>query len=819
MPTPISTRCKNTAPFAKGGQRVTVRTLRQRGGFTVLKLSRYVKWITVIVLLVAIILVIVRVLPRPPLSMAFASSTAIYDTNHKLLRLTLADDEKYRLWTPLKEISPTLIAATLLHEDRHFRQHPGVNPFALTRGAWRTYATDLRRQGGSTITMQLARLKYGMASRTVAGKLQQVLRALQLEAMYSKDAILEAYLNLVPYGANIEGVGAGSLIYFGKRAQNLSLPEALALTVIPQSPARRGLGASAGADTSALMQARAALFQVWLTAHPEDANKSHQIAVPLKLAAIDSLPFAAPHAVNALIAEQRQRAVVPSQQREIRATLDLRQQRLLERQVRAYVNTHARIGIKNASAMLLDTRTMEVKAQVGSADFFNDDIEGQVNGTLAKRSPGSTLKPFVYALGLDQGLLHPLTVLRDAPSSFGYFSPENFDGQFAGPITAKDALIKSRNIPAVQVSARLSKPSLYDFLRTAGVARMKPEAHYGLALVLGGGEVTMEEMVTMYAALANGGELRKVRYSKGDDQPATAVRLLSEEASFITLEMLKDNPRPHESALATRRVDVHWKTGTSYGFRDAWSVGIFGPYVLAVWIGNFDGEANPAFIGAEAAAPLFFQMIDALAADERHMPTMVRLPPRRLTKIEVCAASGDLPNAACPQTAKTWFIPGVSPIRVSTIHRQLAIDKRSGLQACAPFRESDVRYDVYEFWPSDLQKLFREAGMPRRTPPNFMPQCAASVSAGEPPRIMYPLRGVTYTLRNASAADESVNLQAVTDGDAREVFWFADQTFIGRAKSGAALAWKPTVAGNYLLRAVDDQGRADSRELTVAVVR
>jgi penicillin-binding protein 1C len=778
------------------------------------RFARRLKWPIIIVAVMATMIAIVRVWPRTPLSASFASSMAVYDAHGKLLRLTLSDDDKYRLWTPLKDISPTLVEATLLHEDRHFRKHPGVNPFALTRGAWRTYFTRERRQGGSTITMQLARLKYGMPSRTVAGKFQQIARALQLEALYGKDEILEAYLNLVPYGGNIEGVGAGSLIYFGKRAEKLTLPEALALTVIPQSPARRGSATRA----DALWQARAALFAEWLAAHPGDAGKAAQLATPLSLGTVEALPFAAPHAVDALVAQVRQMA--PTQkirQTEIRATIDLRQQRLLERQMRAYVSTHRRIGIKNAAAMLLDTRSMDVKALAGSADFFNGEIEGQVNGTLAKRSPGSTLKPFVYALGIDQGVLHPATILRDAPSAFGAFSPENFDGQFVGPISAKDALIKSRNIPAVQVAAKLNKPSVYEFLKSSGVTRMREPAHYGLGLVLGGGEVTMEELVTLYAALANGGELKPIRHHSSE--PATnGRRILSEEASYITLEMLKDNPRPHESALASRRVDVQWKTGTSYGFRDAWSVGVFGPYVLAVWIGNFDGEANPAFIGIDAAAPLFFQTIDAIVADQA-LPQTVRVPPKRVTKIDVCAASGDLPNADCPQKTQTWFIPGVSPIRVSTIHRKLAIDKRSGLAACAPYREEEVRYETYEFWSSDLQKLFRDAGMPRRTPPNFLPHCANTQHAGAAPRITQPLRGVTYTLREAKLGEDSVSLNAVTDADASEVFWFADQTFIGRAKPGSALAWKPPGAGNYLLRAVDDHGRADSRELPVAVVR
>jgi len=796
-------------------------------------MKRHSRYCLIALTIMAVAILCIRLWPRAPLAQSFASSTAVYDTNGRLIRLTLSDDDKFRLWTPLKEISPTLVEATLLHEDRHFKLHPGINPFALGRGAWRTYFTDERRQGGSTISMQLARLKYRLNSRSVAGKLKQIARAIQLEMSYSKNDILEAYLNLVPYGANIEGVGAASLIYFSKRAEKLTLPEALAMTVIPQSPARRG-GVS---ETSfaPLVEARAALFKEWVEVHPGDADKGAQMATPFKLGSIDELPFSAPHAVESLLASTRIAKAKNESATEIRATIDLRQQRLLERHLRAYVAANNRSGIRNASAMLLDTRTMAVKAVVGSADFFNADIDGQVNGTLAKRSPGSTLKPFVYALGIDQGVLHPATVLRDLPTSFGPFSPENFDGQFVGPITAHDALIKSRNIPAVQVASKLSKPSLYDFLKTAGVARMKPEAHYGLALVLGGGEVTMEELVTLYASLANRGELKPLKYSASTasttsaDSAMPGIRMMSEEAAYITLDILKDNPRPSESTFATKRFPVAWKTGTSYGFRDAWSVGVFGPYVLAVWIGNFDGEANPAFIGAAAAAPLFFQIVDSISADSRNMADAAQFQPvqplpKRLTKIDVCTASGDLPNAACPQTSSTWFIPGVSPIRVSTLHRRIAVDNASGLQACTSI--ANVRYETYEYWSSDMQKLFRDAGLPRRTPPAFMPQCHETENVGSPPKITSPLRGVTYTLRefqhanDASAnTEESVNLRATTDADTREVFWFADQTFIGRAKAGAGFAWRPSAAGNYTLRAVDDHGRADSRELRVTVVQ
>jgi penicillin-binding protein 1C len=769
---------------------------------------------------------LLRVMPRLSLAAGVSSSIAVYDSNGRLMRLTLSSDDKYRLWIPLKEASPQLVDAVLLHEDQHFRSHFGVNPVALVRATYRTFVAGERRQGGSTLTMQLARMKYRIASRSIPGKIEQILRALQLELFYSKADILEAYLNLVPYGANIEGVGAASLIYFGKRAEKLSLPESLALAVIPQSPARRGSSRGAETEHAALLKVRAALFAEWTVQHPEDGDKAPLMQTALRIKRIDELPFAAPHAVDALLAQHRNDAGAGA---EIRSTLDGKMQRLIERRMREYLAAKARLGMRNAAAMLVDYGSMEVKAVVGSANFFDDGIDGQVNGTLAKRSPGSTLKPFVYALGIDQGLLHPLSVLKDAPTSFGPFSPENFDGQFAGPISATEALVKSRNIPAVIVSSRLSKPTLYDFMRQAGIAHMKSESHYGLALALGGGEVTMEELVTLYAMLGNRGELKPLRYTASTSKTAarTGVQLLSEEASFMTLQMLKENPRPGETPLAGHGVPVAWKTGTSYGFHDAWSVGVFGPYVLAVWVGDFRGESNPAYIGVQAAAPLFFNIIDAIAAEQKNLTEPPHPMPRYLARVEVCTASGDLPNAACPQKSETWFIPGVSPIRVSTIHRTLAIDTRTGLRACPSQSAAHVRFETYEFWPSDMLKLFREAGMPRRVPPRFGEICRSMIAndeIGGGPKITSPLRGLTYTLRHgkgaaSAAGEEVVTLNAISDSDVREVFWFVNETYLGRSAGGATLAWKPAQPGQFILRAVDDRGRSDARDVRIAMVQ
>lgn len=806
-------------------------------------------------LCVAIVVVVaVRLWPHPSLADSFPTSRAVFDSGGRLMRLTLAADEKYRLWTPLPSISPELVDAVLLHEDQYFFRHPGVNPVAIVRAGLRTYSGGAR-QGGSTVTMQLVRLMYRQNTRSPAAKLLQVARAIGLELRYSKAEILEAYLNLAPYGLNIEGVGAASLIYFSRTPKRLALPEAMTLAVLPQSPSRRALAA----DRS-LKDARNRLYARWIQAHPVDAAQRGLIDMPVVLKSPSELPFRAPHVSTMLLADAR--GLGAGGGNVIHSTIDAKLQRLLERQITNAMPRERRVGINNASAMLVDTRDMSVRAVAGSADFFDESIDGQVDGTQARRSPGSTLKPFIYALGLDQGLLHPMTILKDAPTAFGPFSPENFDGRFAGPISAHDALIRSRNVPAVAISAKLSAPTLYQFLKSTGVGRMQSERHYGLGLALGGGEVTMEELVRLYATLANRGVMKPLRYTREEQDAATrilmkplryareeqdaatrtapertrragtsasGIRLLSEEASFIVLDILRDNPRPEQASAATSRIPIAWKTGTSWGFRDAWTVGVFGPYVLAVWVGNFDGQGNPAFVGVQAAAPLFFQIADAVAASQPGLIEPQYRQPPNLKRIEVCAASGDLPNAACPLRVETWFIPGKSPIRLSTLHRTIAIDTRTGLPACAPVDAKLVRVETFEYWPSDLAQLFAQAGLPRRAPPQR--RCARMDAgaggsdaddsdiegiAGLRPAITSPLRATTYTQR-AGAAAQVLALNAIADADAGALHWFANGAYIGAARPGTALAWQPP-PGAYVLRVVDDHGRADARDVRVEVV-
>jgi penicillin-binding protein 1C len=744
-----------------------------------------------------------RAWPGAPLRELAPGSTAISTEKGELLRLTLAGDGQYRLWVSLDEMPPRLPAAVVLYEDRWFYRHPGVNLVALARAAAHD-GLGQRRLGASTITMQLARRVYRLDTRTALGKMRQMALALWLEMRHSKHDILEAYLNFAPYGRNIEGVGAASLIYFETPVARLSVPQLMTLAVIPQNPRERR-PRPAATVSPALDGARRRLWTRWLEREPGDTRFSGAIAaVPAQ--SPEQLPFLAPHLTDALLREAAG---------DVHTTLDLRQQRTVERIVHTYVSGQSALGIHNSGALLLEVTGGRAltRAYVGSFDYRDTAIDGQVNAVTAKRSPGSTLKPFVYGLALDQGLLHPRTILKDVPTAFGPFSPENFDGRFVGPIAAEDALIRSRNVPAVAVASQLSRPSLYDFLKTAGVSRMQSERHYGLALALGGGEVSMEELGRLYALLLNGGRLPALQSIAAVDA-LPGDRLLSEEASFIVLDMLKKNPRPDTGLPADP--SVAWKTGTSWGFHDAWSVAVFGRYVLVVWIGNFDNSGNPAFVGVQAAAPLLFRVVDALRGQGLDAGEIARAMPANVARVQVCAASGDLPNAACPQTVGTWYIPGKSPIRVSDLHRIVYVDA-AGRRVCGP--GAGVREEVYEFWSSDMLRLFREAGMPRRVAPPA-PPCGAVAADGaddrEGPRIVSPVRGLVYTLRISQWAPLSLRADAAAGTQA--IYWFAGKAYLGRAPFGEGLAWLPPQPGHYSLRAVDDRGAADTRELLVDFV-
>ncbi len=685
--------------------------------------------------------------PKPSLYGTATFSRVLEDSRGEVLRITLSEDEKYRIFTPLREIPTELQSATLLYEDRKFYSHYGVNPLALMRSGW-NMLTGSRRMGGSTITMQLVRLTNNMDTTSIPGKLRQIFAALVLEQHYAKTEILEAYFNLAPYGANVEGVGAAARVWFHKKPQNLNLTECLALVSIPQNPSVRGLHRATG--NSALEDARARLGSIWEEAvekaKNEDPTRAALYALPLKVYTTADMPFLAPHAVNSVLpliqnAPAASRAFSPSGP--FRLTLDMRVQRLVEKRLHQNIARSVNWGMRNACVVLVENSTSHIKALVGSADFWDASIKGQVDGTLAPRSPASTLKPFIYALALEQGLITPATILSDSPHGFGAYMPENSDGTFAGPISATEALQRSRNIPAISLANRLKNPDLYSFLQKGGIAFPRPLSHYGLSLVLGGAEVRPRELAGLYSALANYGLWQPpILYMPA--RQTVPVSLLSPEAAYITLSMLQ-NPAP----------GVYVKTGTSNGYKDAWAAGIVGPYTLIAWVGNFDGSPNQAFTGQGAAVPLFLDIASSLASFKR-WDSAALMEQRReglnLARIPICTATGEpvQENEPCiSRTGRsnaivsTWYIPGISPVRGKGEANTL--------------------------------------------------------------RLISPRENMAYQARIAEAASIPLRVEK-KEGDESPIFWFIDERFLGSALPGEILLWEAT-AGTWTVRAVSQDGR------------
>lgn len=737
------------------------------------------------------------------------TGTMLLDRNGQLLRFTTASDGRYRLWMNLDEYAPVLTDAVLTKEDRSFWVHPGVDLPALANAALHSLILKDYHAGASTITMQLVRLLWKLDTDNIGGKLLQIIDAVGLSVFYSKEEVLELYFNLAPCGGNVEGFGTASRIFFGKAPNRLNLAEAMTLAVLPQDPAHRN--PADPRSLPAILNARSQLFPQMVQRFPGLAKRELELELPLQFR--HELPFRAPHFSQSLIAQW-------PVARRIGTSLDLELQTILERRIGQFVNRLSGVGITNASAMLVKADTMEVLASVGSADFFNDTIQGQVNGTTAQRSPGSTLKPFIYALAMDQGVIQPRSILKDTRVHFGGYNPDNFDNDFLGPISAADALILSRNVPAVSLAGKIHDPDLYDLMKQAGVSVPYPRSHYGLSIVLGGAEVTMQDLVRLYGSFARGGTIGAIRPVLDIDRhPISAdrqsIRLFSPEAAWLVRQILSAKPRPYDfgdyasgSQMIHEPGAVAYKTGTSVGFRDAWAVGVFDGLILAVWVGNFDGASNPEFLGLRSAAPLFFEIVDALRAGHEADVVRNRTPPvqpARIVRAAICRVSGQLATPLCGDVVMSPFIAGVSPIETCTVHRQFDIDNLSGLRRSQEIADRTHK-ETYEIWPADIMDIFAQAGLMRRLPPSLDPaDNPAEAATGDKPSILSPVAGMQY-FYDISAADERIPFISAVASDSKKVWWFLDGGLLGNAAARVPLFWKPQ-AGKHELKAVDDRGR------------
>ena len=783
-------------------------------------------------------------------------------------------------------VSPLLHEAMLTIEDRWFYYHCGINPVSMITAFYDNVKSGEVVRGGSTITMQLARLMEPKA-RNVPNKLIEMFRALQLELAYSKSEILNLYFNILPYGGNIVGTGAASRFYFNKPQYAISLGEAALLAAIPNAPERLRPdrfpenARHARAKVLNRLHARGQISeQQWQEALREP--------IPTKR---HSLPFKAPH-LSRLLVNRYQSSVISHPLRDgfvkrgasltenystadgrIYTTIDAKVQETAVRILREYLNASA-AGLADSRGLpshtastgaivVMDTQSREVLAMVGSHDFFDQRALGQINGTLASRSPGSTLKPFVYALGIEQGLITPETLLFDVPVTYSGYEPVNYDGIYNGYVTARQALARSLNVPAVNLHARLKNRSLHAFLQQAGISTLAPVKKYGLSMVLGGCEVNLLELTTLYAGLANMGEFApyqlvlrshpqksRDRADRGRALPMSSAinrqsqevfgkarpsltskkRLLRKETSFIITEMLTTsqlpvntvkNPEAFEVTLNLPK--IAWKTGTSYGHRDAWCIGYSPRLTIGVWLGNFDGKGVPMLSGSDAATPILFALFNALTGQDTHR-WFTR--PEALKMREVCALTGALPSLHCPTRKNDVYIPGISPVKACAIHKRIYIDEVTGYSLCSHCRnlprieknyvqhDTNVQTKIFEEWPAEAATWLAKNGFAVPVLPRHNPLCTGTI-AGTAPVILSPTADTVYYIRGAVPLEQQkIQLSASTSNRTQQLFWFLDGELIFKGNAGQP-HWLIPVQGEHVLTCVDAEGRSASRPLHV----
>lgn len=781
-------------------------------------------------------------------------SRIVLDRNGEWLRAFLANDGMWRMSENNNTVSPLLHQAMLTAEDKWFYYHFGINPVSITTALYDNIKAGEVVRGGSTITMQLARLMEPKA-RNVPNKLIEMFRAIQLELAYSKSEILNFYFNMLPYGGNIVGTGAASRLYFNKPQHAISLGEAALLAAIPNSP--EGLRPDKFPENA--RKARAKILDR-LLAHRQISEQQWQEAlqepIPTKRYPI---PFNAPHLSRMLVKGNRWDNATLADGR-IYTTIDAKVQETAVHILREYLKAAA-AGIANhhlqshsastGAIVVMDTQSRQVLAMVGSHDFFDQDASGQVNGALAPRSPGSALKPFVYALAMEQGLLTPETLLFDVPVTYSGYEPVNYDGIYNGYVTAHQALARSLNVPAVNLNAQLKDITLHAFLKQAGITTLVPTQKYGLSMVLGGCEVNLLELTTLYAGLANMGEFASYQLTLHPPINATTLdaakiesisqRLFREETSFIITEMLTTsqlptntvkNPEAFESTMNLPK--IAWKTGTSYGHRDAWCIGYSPKLTIGIWLGNFDGKGSPMLSGADAATPVLFALFSALTGQDTHRWFT---KPEQLKTREVCALTGAVPSPHCPAHKSDVYIPGISPVAICAIHKRIYVDGDTGYSLCSHCRNlptvvstegaenyttrtahNSVETKIFEEWPAEAATWLAKNGFAVPVLPEHNPLCTGTI-AGTAPVILSPTEGTVYYIRDGvPLAHQKIQLSASTSNRTQQLFWFLDGELIFKGNAGEQY-WLTPVKGKHTLTCVDAEGRSASCPLNISAIQ
>jgi penicillin-binding protein 1C len=727
-------------------------------------------------------------------------STTVYAADGTLLNAYLSNDDKWRIASEKNEISKVLQEALMAKEDKYFRYHFGVNPVAIVKSAFGNVFHLKRLSGASTITMQVARM-LEHRPRTIWSKLAEVFRAEQLEWKYSKDEILQLYFNLVPYGGNIEGIKSASLIYFQKPPQQLSLAEAVTLCIIPNRP-----NAHIRYGIPFLIKER----NRWLRKFKQEntfSTKALEEAMmePLQLKRHE-LPKFSPHLAYRL---------KKSGSTTIKTNIQFNQQLKIEQLTRNYVGTLKTLNIKNAAVLVIDNRNMKVVAYVGSADYYDKTDGGQVDGIRAIREPGSTLKPLLYGLSFDKGLITPKTVLKDIPININGFSPENFDKLFHGYVTAEFALSNSLNIPAVSLLNKFGKDDFANTLSGLHFKKIKQNsAKLGLSLILGGCGVSLEELTLLYASFANNGLYRNACFTSTAKDSLTQ-KVISPSANFMVTEILSNLARPDLPAnweQTSHLPKIAWKTGTSYARKDAWSIGYNKHYTVGVWVGNFSGEGAPALSGANIATPLLFNIFNTI---DYNSPNAWYAMPKECGVRSVCSESGLIPGERCENMTEDFFIPMVSSNKICEHIQEVYLTADEHFLYCTKCRpDNGYKVKYMRTTDPDMVRFFDSEHIPYEKIPPHNPDCFQMSQEGDV-RIVSLVNNTEYYIDKTNP--QPLLLQCEANADVKKIFWYLNNNFYKQGLPKEKVYFVPA-EGPQIISCVDDRGRKSEIRIVVKLV-
>ena len=734
----------------------------------------------------------------PPASLKQYSKEIIADDG-TLLSAYLTDDDKWRLRTDIDEVSPELIKAIIEKEDSWFFWHFGVNPISIVRAIFSNAASGKRISGASTITMQVVRL-LEPRERTHFNKLIEMFRAVQFELHYSKREILEIYLSLLPFGGNIEGVESASYIYFNRPPKQLSLAQSILLSAIPNDPNSRRLDRY-NDDIFRVRNYWINYFEKENTFPQNDLNDALDEPIETHRYAIPSL---APHFTYFLKDNYNSDR--------INTTLNLRIQQTAEELLLNHINRVFLKGITNGAVLIIDNKTSSVVGYCGSADFDDISTSGQVNGITAVRSPGSTLKAALFAHAFDEGILTPQMKIEDIPTDFHGYEPDNYDLKFYGNISASFALENSLNIPAVKLLRKIRLENFINLLEGSGFDEISnKKKKLGLSLILGGCGVTLEELTRLFTSFARNGELHPLVYNKDQIDDGVDVKVFSPASSYLVAKILSGINRNDIVDLSnySKLPKFAWKTGTSYGKRDAWAIGFNPNYTIGVWMGNFDGKGSPHLSGAEAAVPLLFDLFNSIdyGSDNKWFKK-----PSEVFEREVCRESGLLPTRYCDRTITDFAIRNSSHNRICNIHQPVYVNLEETIQYCTGCLPSDgYERKVYPVYDPELTVWLSENNYNFNKPPHHNPDCQAKFTQNGP-RILSPSEDYDYLIEEDSG--QEIMLLAASDSKAKTHYWYVNDKFYTKCNPGEKIFLKPE-NGENKISCLDDKGRDESVSILV----